>query len=434
MTAAMYLPASILLIAYAAIISERVNRAVAALIGAGVMVLAGVLDQEQAIEAIDFNTIALLTGMMIIVGVSKRSGLYGYIAIASSQAMRGSPAGILAALAVVTAVLSAFLDNVTTVLLIVPVTLVICSELKASAYPFIFAQIFASNIGGTATLIGDPPNILIGSAVGLTFSDFLLELTPVVLVALTLQTALLQFFWGRKMRAGPAERARIMSLRPVESITDYRLLYFSLFVIGLTVAGFMLARPLALEAGGIAMSGAALLMLLDALPRPREDHSHAAHAAFVEVEWITIFFFIGLFIVIGGVEQAGILELLAHELLAVTGGDMQTTAIAILWASAILSAIVDNIHFVATMIPLIMNLAPAMGGEEAIMPLWWALSLGACFGGNGSLIGASANLAAAGIAERSGVPIRFLQFTLTAFPLMIVSVALAHIYIVWRFF
>jgi Na+/H+ antiporter NhaD/arsenite permease-like protein len=430
----MVLPAALLLFTYAAIVSERVNRAVVALLGAGLAVLLGVLDEEEAIAAIDFNTIALLIGMMIIVGVSKHSGLYGYVAIRTAKLMRGRPDGILAGLAIITAVLSALLDNVTTVLLIVPVTLVITTELELKPYPFLFVEIFASNIGGTATLIGDPPNILIGSAVGLTFMDFVYALGPAVVVILVLQMLYFHFTWGRGLRASAEYRARIMALDEKAAITDRRLLAMSLLVLMLVVTAFVMARDLGVEAGTIALAGAALLMFLDALPRLHHEHSAAATAAFHEVEWITIFFFIGLFIVIGGVEHAGILELLAQRLLEATGGDPETTALAILWSSAVLSAIVDNIPFVATMIPLIQSMGPAMGGDAGLLPLWWSLALGACLGGNGTLIGASANLAVAGIAERNGTPIGFLTFTLLAFPLMLASIAVCHVYVMWRFF
>jgi len=430
----MVLPAVILLFTYAAIMSERVNRAVVALFGAGLAVILGVLDEEEAIAAIDFNTIALLVGMMIIAGVSKHSGLYGYVAIATVKAVRGHPAWILAGLAVVTAVLSAFLDNVTTVLLIVPVTLVICAELEVRPYPFLFAEIFASNIGGTATLIGDPPNILIGSTVGLTFMDFVYALAPVIAVILVLQTLYFHFTWGRHMRVSTAYRERIMALNAAAVITNRRLLAISLFVLAAVVVAFVFARELGLEAGTIALAGAALLMVLDSLARTRQDQSRAATTAFQEVDWITIFFFIGLFVVIGGVERAGILELLARHLLQATGGDPQTMALAILWGSAVLSAIVDNVPFVATMIPLIESMGPAMGGDAALLPLWWSLALGACLGGNGTLIGASANLAVAGIAERNGAPIGFVQFSLLALPLMLASIAICHVYVLWRFF
>ena len=431
---AMLLPAALFILVYGAIMTERVNRAIVALLGAGLAIAAGLIDQEEAIAAIDFNTLALLAGMMIVVGIAKKSGLFGYVAIRCAQLMRARPAGILVALPLVTAVLSALLDNVTTVLLIVPITLVIAAELHVRPYPLLFAEIFASNIGGTATLIGDPPNILIGSAVGLSFNDFVLALTPVVIVVFAAQVLLNHLIWGRGWRAGPSHRARIMEMRASDAIEDPRLVASSLLVIGGTVLGFVLARPLRLEAGTIALLGGAAAMLLDTWPRHRDSHAETVTAAFHEVEWITIFFFIGLFVIVGAIEKAGILEFFARQLLAATGGDLKVTALGILWGSAILSAVVDNIPFVATMIPLIMSLAPGMGGEEAILPLWWSLALGACLGGNGTLIGASANLAAAGIAERNGTRIRFWTFTLAAFPQMLLSIAICHFYVLWRFF
>lgn len=429
------IPSTILLILlYAAIMAEKINRAIVALLGAGLAIALGMLTQEEAIKGVDFNTLALLIGMMIIVAVSRRSGLFQSVALYAAKLTKGSPAGILSLLVLITAVFSAFLDNVTTVLLIAPVTLVIARELKINAYPLLFAEIFASNIGGTATLIGDPPNILIGSAVGLTFTDFLLALTPIVLIILAIQMLAFHFLWGRNLKTSEEARMRVLSLDHRSAITDKRLLRQSLFIIGLVILGFLFAHQLHLEAGTIALFGAALLLLLDNFPRKAEDQHHHISEIFGEVEWITIFFFTGLFIVVAAVEKAGLLQLLADNLASLTAGDPKITAITILWASAILSAIVDNIPFVATMIPVIKNMAPALGGEEALRPLWWALSLGACLGGNGTLIGASANLTVAGIAERAGVAFRFVPFLKIAFPMMLVSILIAHFYIIWRFF
>jgi Na+/H+ antiporter NhaD/arsenite permease-like protein len=340
---------------------------------------------------------------------------------------------MLALLALVTAFASALLDNVTTVLLIAPVTLVITEQLKVPAYPFLFAEIFASNIGGTATLIGDPPNILIGSATGLTFNDFLVNLAPVILLILLMQLGINHLIWGRKMRVDETDRARVMGFRPVEAINDRALLWKSLFVLGLVIAGFILAHQLHLEPGSIALLGAALLLLLENFGRPAEKQSHGVHQTFGEVEWITIFFFIGLFIIVTGVEHAGLLSLLADALIGVTGGDLTVTTLAILWASAILSALIDNIPFVATMIPVIKNMASTFGGTEGLLPLWWALSLGACLGGNGTLIGASANLTVAGIGERAGVPFRFVPFLLLAFPMMLMSILVSTAYVYLRY-
>ena len=429
----LWLSTAILILSYASIMTERVNRAIVALVGAGVMIISGVLDQKHAVAGIDFNTIALLTGMMLLVAISKRSGMFQYVAIWSAKVARGSPWGMLALLTVVTAVASALLDNVTTVLLMAPVTLVITQQLKVPPYPFLFTEILASNIGGTATLIGDPPNIIIGSATGLTFNDFALNLGPVVLIVLAVQIVINHLIWGRKMQVAEADRARVLAFRPVEAINDRPLLWKSLFVLALVIAGFILAHSIHLEPGSIAMLGAALLLLLENLGRSGEEQSHAVHQTFSEVEWITIFFFVGLFVIVAGVEHAGLLALLAAELIHLTGGDLTTTTLAILWASAVLSAIIDNIPFVATMIPVIKDMGTSFGGPQGLLPLWWALSLGACLGGNGTLIGASANLTVAGIGERAGVPFRFVPFLLLAFPMMIVSILISTAYVYFRY-
>ena len=430
----MWVSTCVLAITYATIMSEKVNRSIVALVGAGVMILTGVLDQDEAIKGIDWNTIGLLTGMMILVSISRRSGMFQYLAIWSAKAAKAHPAGILFILQITTAVLSAFLDNVTTVLLIVPVTLAICTTLKVPAYPYLFAEIFASNIGGTATLIGDPPNILIGSQVGLTFNDFVFHLTPVIVIVMAVQAVIIHFLWGKDLKASHDAEARVMAMNAADSILDWMLLKQSLVILTLVMIAFVLARPLHLEPATIAMIGAAMLMLLDNWAHQTEKAAHNIHQTFGDVEWITIFFFIGLFVVVHGVDVGGLLNLLANKLVAATGGNMAHAGYAILWSSAVLSAIVDNIPFVATMIPLIKNMAPAFGGADHIQPLWWCLSLGACLGGNGTLIGASANLTVAGIGDRSGVPFSFITYTLYAFPMMIVSVAICHVYVWWRYF
>jgi Na+/H+ antiporter NhaD/arsenite permease-like protein len=430
----MWVSTALLAITYAVIISEKINRSIVALVGAALMVVVGVLDQEEAVAGVDWNTIGLLTGMMILVSISRRSGMFQFLAIWSAQAVRAHPAGILAMLQITTAVLSALLDNVTTVLLVVPVTIAIAKELKVPAYPFLFAEIFASNIGGTATLIGDPPNILIGSQVDLDFNAFVINLTPVVVVILAVQTLWIQLKWGRAMTATAEAKARVMDMIPREAIMDWVLLRQSLAVLTAVMVAFVLARPLHLEPATIAMLGAGVLMLFDNWVHHTEKAAHNIHQTFGDVEWITIFFFIGLFIVVHSVEVGGLLALLGDGLVSLTGGNMMTAGFAILWASALLSAIVDNIPFVATMIPLIKAMAPAYGGEDAILPLWWCLSLGACLGGNGTLIGASANLTVAGIGERNGVPFNFVTYTIHALPMMLVSIAIAHVYVWWRYF
>jgi Na+/H+ antiporter NhaD/arsenite permease-like protein len=429
----MVLAALIFVITYAVIMSERVNRAIVSSLAAGLMIFFGVLNQEAAVRGVDFNTIGLLIGMMVIVGITRQSGVFQYLAIWAAKKVNASPWGILLMLSVVTAVTSALLDNVTTVLLIVPVALLITEELKVSAYPYLFSMIVASNIGGTATLIGDPPNIMIGSAVGLTFNDFVFNTAPVIVVVMAATLLPIYLIWGRKLKAAAEDRQRVMDFNEREAIKDPLLLRKCLAVIAVVILGFVFAHGLGVEAASVALFGAAVLLLLQCWPRDSEEQSKHVTEAFTEVEWITIFFFVGLFIVVHGLDSTGLLKLLADKLLALTGGDLTATAMTILWASAILSAFVDNIPFVATMIPLIKAMAPTFGGPEGLMPLWWALSLGACLGGNGTLIGASANLVVAGFAERAGQPIRFVTFLLTAFPLMLMSVAICTVYLYWRY-
>lgn len=417
---------------YAVIVTERINRAIVALLGAGLMIFSGVLHQSEAFAGIDLNTIGLLTGMMVIVAITQKSGVFQYVAVVAAKAVKADPWGLMVMLSVVTALFSALLDNVTTVLLVAPVTLLITDALKLKPYPYLFALIFASNIGGSATLIGDPPNIMIGSATGLGFNDFLFNLAPLALVVFILTLIPLYLIWGRKLYAAPEDRAQVMAFDAIQAITDPRLLKQSLAVIALVILGFMLAHVIKQEPATIAMFGAALLLLLRVWNQHGEDQSHEVQRGFAEVEWVTIFFFIGLFVVVAGVEKAGALKLLAQQLLELTGGDFAATAFVILWVSAMASALVDNIPFVATMIPVIHGMAPTFGMEN-INTLWWSLALGACLGGNGSLVGASANLVVAGFAERAGQPIRFLPFMLMAFPLMLTSIAVSSIYLWLRY-
>jgi Na+/H+ antiporter NhaD/arsenite permease-like protein len=424
----------ILCVTYAVIIWDRLNRAIIALVGGAAAILIGALDQNEALKGIDWNTIGTLAGMMIIMSIAQRSGVFQYLAIRSAQWTRANPVALLLLLQVVTAVISAFLNNVTTVLLMAPVTLAITRALEVPAYPFLFAEVFASNIGGTATLIGDPPNIMIGSLAGLDFNAFLVHLAPVIVVVQAAQLLMTHLVWGRDMRSTPEHRARVMAMDADALIADRVLLKQSVVVLLLAIAAFIAAGPLALEPATIAMSAAALLMLLDNWQHHNELQTKNVHQTFSDVEWITIFFFIGLFIVVRAVEVSGLLKLLADRLVAATGGSLANAGYSILWASAFLSALIDNIPFVATMIPLIKSMAPAYGGPEKIEPLWWCLALGACLGGNGTLIGASANLMIAGIAERNGIAFGFVKFTAYALPMMTVSIAICHAYVWWRYF
>ena len=391
----LWLSTVLLVVVYGFIISERVNRAVIALLGAVLMIMTGVLDQHAAVAGIDFNTLALLIGMMAMVAVTGQSGLFQFVAIWAAKRVKASPAGVLIMIGLVTALFSALLDNVTTALLITPITLLIVEELRVPAVPFLMMIIFSANIGGAATLIGDPPNILIGSATHLNFMDFIINLTPVVVLIMALLLGFIYLLWGRRLKSEPQRRKRVMNFDEYRAIKDSRLMRQALAVLGLVMVGFVTGHYLGLEPGTVALGGAALLLLLHTRGRSAEQQTEAVNEAFAKVEWVTIFFFAGLFILVTGVEHAGLLERLANGLLHLTEGEPRTTALLILWGAAVLSAVLDNIPFVATMIPLIQSLGPAFGGPEGLEPLWWALSLGACLGGNGSLIGASANLTVA---------------------------------------
>ncbi len=430
----MWVATAILVATYVAVMTERVNRAIVAGIGACLMIVVGVLNQDAAIRGVDFNTIMLLAGMMLLVGITRRTGVFEYLAIWSAKLVGAHPAGILVGLAVATAFVSALLDNVTTVLLVVPVTMAITKELKVPPYPFLFAEVMASNIGGTATLIGDPPNIMIGSAAHLTFNDFVLNLTPVILVVLVVNSIALHLIWGRSLKATDADRQRVMAMKERELITDPILLRHCLVVLGAVLLAFILARVIHLEPGTIAMFGAAILILLDNWPHSAEHQTRKVHASFSDVEWITLFFFIGLFVVVSGVERTGLISRIARWVLDATQGKLVLASTVILWSSAILSAVVDNIPFVAAMIPLIREVGPQLaGGAHLVNVLWWSLSLGACLGGNGTLIGASANLTVAGLAERQGVPFSFWTYTKTAFPLMLISIVICQGYLMLRY-
>ncbi|MGS0764878.1 SLC13 family permease [Syntrophomonas curvata] len=415
---AFWLAVIIFLMAYAMIIVEKVHRTIIALVGATVVIALGLITQEEAVRAIDFNTIGLLVGMMIIVGITRRSGLFGYLAVKSARLAKGRPINILIALGFITAVLSALLDNVTTVLLIVPVTYVLTDRLDISPIPFLFTEIICSNIGGTATLIGDPPNIMIGSATGLGFMDFIANMALPAIVILLITIVILALWYRKDLFADDDKIKSIMELDEMEYIKDWGILKKSLIILGLTILGFFLHQTLHLESATVALLGAAFLMLITA--EEPED-------VLMLVEWPVIFFFLGLFVLVGSLEANGVIEALATKSLEVSGGNLPLTGMLILWMSAIASAFVDNIPFVATMIPLLQSV-----GQASAMPmesLWWALALGACLGGNGTLIGASANITVVGIAERHGNIIKFIDFLKVGFPLMILSVIIANIYL-----
>jgi len=423
-----YFATTVFLITYAIIVSEKIHRSVIALVGAALIAVFKILEPEEAVHAIDFNTIGLLVGMMIIVGITRQTGVFEFLAIKAAKSSKGEPLKILAALSLVTAVLSALLDNVTTVLLIVPVTFAIAQKLRISPIPILIAEIIASNVGGTATLIGDPPNIMIGSATHLGFMDFVINLTPIVVVIYVCTLTLLRLIYRSQLVADPERQKSIMELNEFDELKDMRLLKKCMFVLALTVFGFVIHQYVHLESSVVALTGASLLLLIS-----REDPEHALH----NVEWPVIFFFIGLFVLVGSLEKVGVIEAIAAAALDVTGGAMLPTAMLILWMSGIASAFVDNIPFVATMIPLIKNMGQMMGVTDpaALNFFWWSLSLGACLGGNGTIIGASANVVVIGMAEKRGSRITFVKFFVIAFPLMIMSLVLASAYMyLWFIF
>lgn len=430
-----WIASGVLILVYAVLVTEKINRAVLTMLGAALMVLFGILNQEQAVNGVDANTLALLIGMMVIVSITSKSGLFQYVAIKSAKSVKANPTGILIMLTLITAVFSALLDNVTTVLLIAPITLLITDALDTRVFPFFIAEILASNVGGTATLIGDPPNIIIGSAAGLSFNDFAVNLAPVAFVCLIVLTVIIYLINRKELSQIPdSARERIMQFNEGEAIHDRGLMVKALCVLALVLLGFTLGHSYGIQPGTSALAGAALLMLLAYGHQHGEEQTESIHHIFGEVEWVTIFFFGGLFVIVAGVEHTGLLAMFGEKMLSLTDGDMWKTAVFILWASGILSAVLDNIPFVATMIPLIESTQSTFGGPEAITPLWWSLALGACLGGNGSLLGASANLTVAAFAEKAKQPIGFLTYMKIAFPIMILTLMVANVYIWVRYF
>ena len=430
---------ALLCVTYAAIIWDQLNRAIIALVTAGLVIVSGALDQAEALKGIDWNTIGTLAGLMIMMAIAQRSGIFEYVAIRAAQLARAHPAILLLLLQLATFIISALLNNVTTALLVAPVTLAITRELQIPPYPFLFAEIIAANVGGAATLIGDPPNIMIGSLAGLSFNAFLLNVAPAAVLVLGAQVLMIHLLWGRATEATIENRLRVMTMNAPAAIVDLPLLVQSLAVLALVIMGLVFADRLHLQAATIAMGGAALLMLLDNWEHHRDKQADNVTKTLTEIEWITIFFFIGLFVVVHAVEVSGLLQILADRLVAATGTNIARAGSAILWISALLSALIDNIPFVAAMIPLIKSAAPAFGASghvdpKQIEPLWWCLSLGACLGGNGTLVGASANLTIAGIAERNGIAFGFLKYTLYALPMMLVSILICQVYVWLRYF
>ena len=416
----MALAVGIFVVALGIIVSEKVHRTKIALAGAVAIVATQTIDQDVAIASIDFNTIGLLAGMMLIVRLTETTGVYTYLAIRAGQLARGRPLYVVVALAGSTALLSAFLDNLTTVLLMVPITFLLADTLDIDPMPLVLIEIITSNIGGTATLIGDPPNILIAGATGLTFMEFVVNLAPIAFVSFVVVTGLLYVWFRPRLQIAPAARKRVMELDARRSIEDPDELKRALPVLIGTILLFFVHKPLHLEPATVALLGATVLLLVT---------TQSLEASLSGIEWSTLFFFIGLFVMVGALEETGAIGEIADGVGALTGGDRTAELLGITWISAIASGVVDNIPFTATMIPVVEQLQGGTGDDA----YWWALALGACFGGNFTLVAAAANVAAAGMAERSGRPILFVEFLKVGVPATLVSLVLATGYILLRY-
>ena len=417
----MALAVVVFLVALAIIATERVHRTQVALIGAALVVVTGVIDQEQATDAIDFNTIGLLVGMMVVVRLTEPTGVYNYLAIRAGQLARGRPLPVVIALTGTTALLSAFLDNLTTVLLMVPITFLLADTLDISPIPLIVMEIIASNIGGTATLIGDPPNIMIAGATGLSFNQFLVNLAPAAAIALAVVVAALYVFYRSRLRIAPENQAKVMSLDARRSIESPAELRRTVPILVVTLVAFFLHQALHLEPATVALAGASAMLLVS---------GQSVEEALGGIEWATLFFFLGLFVMVGALEETGAIDEIARAIGAVTGGDRTAEILGIAWVSAIGSGVVDNIPFTAAMIPVVEELQAGNGGDDAY---WWSLALGACFGGNATLIAAAANVAASGLAQRAGQPISFLGFLKVGLPVTLASMLVATAYIAVRY-
>jgi Na+/H+ antiporter NhaD/arsenite permease-like protein len=439
MDSTFYLACGIFFIALAIIISEKIHKTIVAIFGASLVLVLKILEQHEAFHleefGVDWNVIFLLIGMMTIINLMRPTGLFEYIAIRSAKAGKGDPLRIMVIFAVITAVLSALLDNVTTVLLLAPVTLLIADALEVDPIPYLIVEALASNIGGTATLIGDPPNIMIASKAKLNFMDFIIHLTPAVIFMMVVFIVLLKLFFGKRLKTREELKERIMKMDEREAIKDPVMLTKSLAVLGVVLVGFIFHGMLHYEPATVALFGAGLLLLLSG--------THEPHHVLAEIEWPVIFFFIGLFIMVGGMVKVGAISLMSQKMLALTQGNLFATSMVIMWFSAIASAVVDNIPYVATMNPLVIDMArelwPEHSGMELLqhaelMPIWWSLALGACLGGNGSAIGASANVIVVGMAEKAGHKISFLKFMAYGVPVMFITVFIAMIYVWIRYY
>jgi len=414
----------IFLASYALIVSEKINRSIIAMCGALLMVILGIMDLHTAYtEHIHWATIFLLLGMMILVGITNKSGIFQYIAIKTAQSANGDPVKVLVRLALLTAAGSAFIDNVTTVLLITPITIAISRVLHMQPFPFLIMEIFVCNIGGASTLVGDPPNIMIGVAANISFNDFLIHITPIIIVIMFITIMYLKLSFGKQLHVQEQYKQRLMDINAKDYIRNMALAKKSIFVFALTILGFVLHRFLHVEPAVVALSGATLLMLIGVKESDLEEVFHS-------VEWVTIFFFAGLFVLVGGLVEVGVINKAASWMIEVTGGNIDLTSLVILWGAGIASAFIDNIPLVATMIPMLQDMSIQLALPQVqISTLWWSLALGACLGGNGTLIASSANLIVASIAAREDEPISFIDFLKVSIPVTLISLAVASVYV-----
>lgn len=417
----------IFVITYVLIITEWINKMLAAMLGGFAIVLTRIVDQSDAFTAVDWNVIFFLIGMMMVISVLRQTGLFMYIAIKTAKLAKGNPIRIMTYMFLITAFVSAFLGSVTTIMILVPIILLIASELKISPVPFIITMVIASNMGGAATMIGDPPNILIGSATDYDFLDFFFNLTPPVVLITLSSTLLIILFYRKGMKVNVANRAKLMSYQEGNLIKDRKLLIRALVILFLMLLGLVLQGYLKLETATISMSAGLILLLLS-------NRKKVEHVIINDIDWVTIFFFIGLFMIVESLVKTGFIDMVAHQVVVLTNNEPRSTSMVILWMSGLFSSLIDNVPFVAAMIPMVEKLGTYINNPQMMHPIWWALSLGTCLGGNGTLIGASSNIVAVGIANRSGFHISFKEFTKIGAIFTLNAMLISTAYLLLRYF
>lgn len=423
----MLLALAIFGITYMLIITEWINKMIAAMLGGFAIILTGIVSQEIAFRAIDWNVIFFLIGMMLVISVIRQTGLFMYLAIKIAKMARGRPLPIMILMYLLTTFTSAFMGSVTTIMILVPIVLLIASELKISPVPFIITMIIASNAGGAATMVGDPPNILIGSATDYKFLDFIFNLTPPVLIITITSVGMIWLLYRKKMHVSNQSRAKLMGYNEKNLIKNKTLLKSSLLVLAMMLAAFTLQGVIKMETATIAMSAGLLLLILS-------DRHKVEHTLANDIDWVTIFFFMGLFMIVESLVETGFIDMIATSVMRITHGEPKTTSMVILWLSGIFSAVIDNVPFVAAMIPVLEKLGVLIGNPEAMHPIWWSLALGACLGGNGTMIGASANIVAIGIANRNGFHISFKEYTKIGALFALNAIILSTFYVLIRYY